>query len=162
MIFLRPSGGQILVARAALATIKQFRQIGGADLEAGGILLGRILLDSDDIVIDEAVAPSLRDDRRRYFFRRRRREAQARVVSAWTESAGASRYLGEWHTHPEQIPTPSSHDLSEWCRIAREARYEQKSLLFFIQGIMTLKGWEVDRLKQSIVTLAAIQGVSRR
>ena len=149
MMFLRPGGGRVLVADAARATLDRFRQVDGEAPEAGGVLLGRLVLNSEDIIVDEAAPPAPRDERKRFYFFRRRREAQDRVDAAWSGSVGTCIYLGEWHTHPESAPTPSPHDVSEWRRIAREARYDQSALIFIIQGTQSLAAWEVDRMTQT-------------
>ena len=39
----------------------------------------------------------------------------AKVVDdAFKKSNGEWHYLGEWHTHPEDVPTPSMTDHSSW------------------------------------------------
>ena len=41
-------------------------------------------------------------------------------------------YLGEWHTHPEDLPKPSDKDLREWRILLREQR---RPLVFLIVGL---------------------------
>ncbi len=35
----------------------------------------------------------------------------------WKESDETMGYMGEWHTHPEDHPTPSGIDLRNWLDI---------------------------------------------
>jgi integrative and conjugative element protein (TIGR02256 family) len=35
----------------------------------------------------------------------------------WKTTGGEVDYLGEWHTHPESIPSPSGIDQHEWSRL---------------------------------------------
>jgi integrative and conjugative element protein (TIGR02256 family) len=45
-------------------------------------------------------------------------------------------YIGEWHTHPENDPQPSTLDLDEWCKICSR---REDPMVFLIQG--TLRQW---------------------
>ena len=50
-------------------------------------------------------------------------------------SLGTKSYLGEWHTHPEPNPRPSSLDITEW---KKTANYNEDMLLFLIVGQETI------------------------
>jgi integrative and conjugative element protein (TIGR02256 family) len=71
--------------------------------------------------IVELTEPSRRDKRSRYEFDRcdlfHARHARMR----WKASRGMIDCVGEWHTHPEVDPRPSSLDKSEWRRILAES-----------------------------------------
>ncbi len=43
-------------------------------------------------------------------FFRNVKKAQRIAEHAWKESNGERLYLGEWHTHPEDVPSPSRDD----------------------------------------------------
>ena len=51
-------------------------------------------------------------------------------------------YLGEWHTHPEDVPSPSSHDRRDWLRTLDTAQFEQSFLFFIIVGRTSIGVWE--------------------
>jgi integrative and conjugative element protein (TIGR02256 family) len=55
----------------------------------------------------------------------------------WKESKGLVRYIGEWHTHPQNHPTPSSIDLREWQQLAVD-RHDGRPLLAVIVGCQDL------------------------
>ena len=133
------------IAPIALRTLNSFRQEDDGDPEAGGVLLGRLIEESDDVVIDEASVPSDSDRRGRTFFQRARRVAQKIVDRAWRKTSGTRVYLGEWHTHPESVPHPSAQDHSDWLRIVQTARFEHDFLLFVIVGTQTIRTWIVER-----------------
>lgn len=145
LIVRRPGGGLVKLAAPVMEVLHRARQVGPDILEGGGLLLGRLVERCDDILIDEATEPTSNDQRRRFSFRRARRPAQERVDAAWKESQQTRNYLGEWHSHPERDPTPSSHDKRDWKRISREAAYEQQSLVFVIVGYDEVRVWEVER-----------------
>lgn len=135
----------VAIGDEASSVFQRFRQSGALDVEAGGVLLGRIIRLSGDIVVDVAVEPDRSDQRSRFRFRRKRAAAQLRVSQEWERSDGTRIYLGEWHTHAEPIPTPSSLDRREWLRLAVETRYEQERLLFIIVGTKCTRLWSVCR-----------------
>ena len=50
------------------------------------------------------------DKRSRFSFIRSKISAQRIVDKKWHDSNGIENYLGEWHSHPENCPTPSHTD----------------------------------------------------
>ncbi|MBU4046695.1 MAG: Mov34/MPN/PAD-1 family protein, partial [Gammaproteobacteria bacterium] len=57
--------------------------------------------------------------------------------SRWAASQGTVRYLGEWHTHPEDHPHPSNLDRTEWQRLSA-GRRDKRPLLAIIVGRKSL------------------------
>ncbi|WP_310886220.1 MULTISPECIES: Mov34/MPN/PAD-1 family protein [Pseudomonas syringae group] len=51
----------------------------------------------------------------------------------WEHSEGKIRSLGEWHTHPENNPSPSGIDLREWHALASK-RKDGRPVLGVIVG----------------------------
>jgi len=135
------NGGYVEISESALTTLYKFRQTNPDDKEAGGILLGRFIRDSKDVVIDAATPPDKQDKRSLFRFFRKKRTSQKIVNKAWKETEHTKNYLGDWHTHPENHPTPSGHDINNWLRIGRKALYEQDFLIFIIVGIISTRAW---------------------
>lgn len=157
MILRRPDSGRLSISEPALEKFKAYRQMQSQDTEAGGLLLGRLIVGTDDIVIDEATSPSTKDRRSRFAFRRSKRPAQNRVDAAWAESASTRVYLGEWHTHPEADPSPSLIDRCNWKKIVARARFEQMSLHFVIVGRSRIRAWEVNKKTGRIDELVPVK-----
>lgn len=130
-----------------------FRQNKISDPEAGGMLLGRLIDGSPDAIIDEITRPQKRDRWGRLFFWRDKKHAQTLVNRAWATSAHSRIYLGEWHTHPEDNPTPSQQDITNWHSVSTKAVYEQDFLFFIIVGIYRTRAWEIDKSSRKIVEL---------
>ncbi|MBI4455145.1 MAG: Mov34/MPN/PAD-1 family protein [Acidobacteria bacterium] len=145
MRFQRPDGGCLEFSEDVVTTLERYRQNAAGATESGGVLLGRLVLDSADIVVDEITEPTVSDRRSRFFFFRSKERTQKRVTKAWCEFNGTRNYLGEWHTHPEDDPRPSPHDLANWKRIARLAKYEQNFLFFAIVGRLQIRVWEIAK-----------------
>lgn len=108
--------------------------------EAGGVLLGRHLLDSEDVVVDEVTVPQSTDRRTRFsFFRSKKHETIAK--ERWEAEASTLAYLGLWHTHPEDSPTPSSVDMSDWVQAVAKDTFDGPRLFFLIVGRKEIRVW---------------------
>ena len=105
------------------------------DCEAGGLLLGSV--HGAHMLIEQATVPTVWDKRFRYLFERMSFGHEAIALARWTTSQGTVRYLGEWHTHPEDHPHPSGLDRSEWNRLAKKRR-DKRPMLAVIVGRKSL------------------------
>jgi len=107
-------------------------------------LLGRHLLDSEDVVVDEVTVPQSTDRRTRFsFFRSKKHEAIAK--ERWQAEASTLAYLGLWHTHPEDSPTPSSVDRSDWEQAVAKDTFDGPRLFFPIVGRKEIRVWTKNR-----------------
>jgi integrative and conjugative element protein (TIGR02256 family) len=112
--------------------------------EAGGVLLGRHLLDSEDIVVDEVTSPQSSDRRTRFsFFRSQKHEHIAR--ERWLEETNTLAYLGLWHTHPEDSPIPSLVDREDWQQAIANDTFDGARLFFPIVGRKEIRVWTKSR-----------------
>lgn len=100
--------------------------------EKGGILLGFTYKDYDEIL--ELSQPSKADKIGLFSFVRRKTPAQKKINKAWNESGGYLIYLGEWHTHPRNAPTPSNQDLSMIENSLKTTKMEIPYLYLVIAG----------------------------
>jgi integrative and conjugative element protein (TIGR02256 family) len=140
-IFFRPNNLRLEICATAWAMIQAFVQRTPDAPEAGGVLLGRHLRDGSAIIVDAVTTPMAGDRRSRTRFYRARRRHQAAIDTAWRDSDGTCTYLGEWHTHPESVPTPSPIDWADWQRRLRDDRYTEP-LFFLILGISETRTWQ--------------------
>ena len=121
--------GQLLIESSVLQRAFSFRQARSVDCETGGILLG--FRRGPHLHVCDLTVPQRGDLRRRYGFQRNDGQHQAIAIARWKDSAHCMDYLGEWHTHPELDPSPSSLDKSEWKKIAEHAN---QPMVFLIAG----------------------------
>jgi integrative and conjugative element protein (TIGR02256 family) len=128
-----PNGYFLTFADAAAKIFDSHRQYSNMP-ESGGILLGRIYDDKREVLIERASVPNSRDRSGHTFFDRSDEAAQEIIDAAWSESGGELIYLGEWHTHPEPFPTPSSTDRRMIANLLRHARLETDFLITAIIG----------------------------
>lgn len=122
-------------SESTLETFCQHIQARYVDCEAGGILLGSV--HGTHMLIEQATAPTAWDKRFRYLFERMPFGHEIIALSRWTASHGTVRYLGEWHTHPEDYPYPSGLDRSEWNRLSMK-RQDKRPMLAVIVGRKSL------------------------
>lgn len=78
--------------------------------ENGGVLLGKFNKKENTYIITNISTTNSEDEKGKYFFIRNKKQAQAVINKYWEKSNGKINYLGEWHTHDEQYPTPSFVD----------------------------------------------------
>lgn len=146
---------RLIIVEHAIEQMKAFSQQRCWHSEAGGVLLGRHLLDSEDIIIDEVTTPQNTDRRSRFnFFRSKKHEMLAR--ERWHEQQRTMAYLGLWHTHPEADPTPSNVDHNDWKQAVSQDTFEGERLFFPIIGTQRIRVWcltrqgSFDELKEAI------------
>lgn len=135
---------RLIIVERALEQMQAYVQRRRWNTEAGGVLLGRHLLDSLDAVVDEVTTPQCGDRRSRFgFFRSARHEYIAR--KRWTEQQNTLAYLGLWHTHPEPDPSPSGVDRGDWSQAVSGDTFEGDRLYFPIVGTDRIRIWTLSR-----------------
>ncbi|PAU86023.1 hypothetical protein CK507_16255 [Pseudomonas sp. WN033] len=117
-------------SKPTLETFCQHVQAGDADSEAGGLLLGSV--HGAHMFIEQATVPTAWDKRFRYLFERMPFGHETIALSRWMASQGTIRYLGEWHTHPEDTPTPSGLDRLEWNILSAKRRDKRPTLAVIV------------------------------
>lgn len=125
--------GKVLLhfADPVLEVFARYRQLSPEDAEAGGLLLGTV--HGEHLLVTAATEPKATDRRFRFWFERGPDGHQATADRLWRESGGTVRYLGEWHSHPEDCPSPSGTDRREWRALA-ERRADGRPALTVIVG----------------------------
>ncbi|WP_323133565.1 Mov34/MPN/PAD-1 family protein [Halopseudomonas aestusnigri] len=103
-------------SESTLEIFYQHVQASDTDCEAGGLLLGSV--HGAHMLIEQATVPTIWDKRFHYLFERMPFGHEVIALARWRASQGTVRYLGEWHTHPEDHPQPSSLDRSEWNHLS--------------------------------------------
>lgn len=124
-------GGQVLIEAAVLITVSRYRQNAPQKTEAGGILLGQRR--GKHVHVIEATKPAHTDRRTRMRFDRASATHQEIATARWHASGGTIDYIGEWHTHPEDRPSPSLIDREAWLAIC-QAR-APSAMIFIIAGM---------------------------
>ena len=153
LTFIRPGGGRFQIGSEPLRVIRSYIQSSPKKTEAGGVLLGRHITDSEDVVVDDVTTPMRGDRRGRFLFVRAQAPHQKRIDKAWQESGGTCVYVGEWHTHPEPVPAPSPVDRRNWRRKLKEDRFGG-CVFFVILGTREVRVWEGHQGGATLLPLA--------
>lgn len=153
LTFQLSNGGVIKITEAVVKDITSYIQKDKKDTEAGGILMGRFIKNSKNIIIDKITEPMRGDLRTRYTFKRASPAHQKILDQEWEKSKGTCNYLGEWHTHPEEKPEPSGVDKRDWKRKLKTDEFSSRYLYFIILGIEEIAIWEGDRRTLDIIKL---------
>jgi|SRR5690554_1280205 len=127
---------EVKIHDKVIKTFLEFIQKTAYDKEAGGVLTGKIF--DNHIEIISCSEPSILDRRRRYNFIRSHKSAQKFINKVFYESKGEEIYLGEWHTHPEHIPTPSRTDLKSFRKTINENNLNSEIHFMIIVGITNI------------------------
>jgi len=150
IVFASVDGWRVKIDGPVVIRLRSFAQTGRDDLEAGGILLGREIIGSGDYVVDGLTEPMSDDRRRRRSFFRTIRLHQQKVSKVWHDSGGTRNYLGEWHTHPESCPSPSSIDLQDWRLRIRQPGLQTRFVVFLIVGTKEMVAWVGNCRQQAL------------
>lgn len=127
LILIADDGTKFLIDSDALSHIQKYRQHGPLVAEAGGILIGEYR--GKDLRITSATKPGRLDQRSRCRFGRRSPHHQLVAQKSWLKSGFTRSHIGDWHTHPQDNPSPSALDYSEW-----ELKLPKRPMLLVILG----------------------------
>ena len=119
------------LAEPVIAVFQRHIQALPSDCEAGGLLLGTV--HGSSLAVTEATVPTAWDKRLKYFFERMPFGHSSIAQARWKTSGGMVRYVGEWHTHPQNYPCPSGLDRTEWNKLSRK-RADGRLMLAVIVG----------------------------
>jgi integrative and conjugative element protein (TIGR02256 family) len=121
---------RLRIEPCVLRHLRRYRQSRSMQSEAGGQLFGTVT--NSLVRISAASGPHRSDQRSRYGFRSNPTAAQ-RSIEAY-----ASRgllYLGEWHTHAENVPNPSGDDANALRAILEKSQLNTDALVLVIIGL---------------------------
>lgn len=126
----------VYISDSLLILFEKYKQNSKWANEAGGILLGQVT--DKGIYILKASTPNMFDKASRYSFECNKDGAQIVMDFEFINSDKKTIYLGEWHTHPESIPTPSGTDINMMQMQYKKNKINEPFLLLMIQGTKEL------------------------
>lgn len=129
LTFLVPDAVELTLTEPVLDHFAANRQDSPDAKEAGGQLFAQIEGSRWSIV--RATGPRRSDWRSRFGFRPDRRAERAEIQDLF---ALGLHYVGDWHTHPEAHPTPSSSDLASMDDLVTRSTHELPGFLMIIVG----------------------------
>lgn len=133
-MILRSGIRLVEIADEVVETMERYSKPPENDREAGGVLIG--CYRGPHVEILHCTVPLQKDRRRWGLFDRRDPGHQQEAMRQWQQSGRTMTFVGEWHTHPEPVPSPSFIDKLTWKRIAK--RHRVGPAVFVIRGFT---GW---------------------
>lgn len=128
-----PASTAILIAETVFQSISVDAGRFRGRSERGGILLG--LRRGRHFEVTEATLPKRWDRGSMFAFRRSAAGHQAVALRRWRSSKHTIDWVGEWHSHPEHLPSPSSIDLRSWRDITRHCAAPMVFLILGYEGL---------------------------
>lgn len=127
-------GYTIILHSEALSVMEFFTQKNDTQPESGGIILGKLI--GNEVHILRLSPPTELDRSSRMNFERHRLSAQIIIDYEFHNSNRQVTYLGEWHTHPEKLPTPSPTDRNMIKTQFSKNHIHTDFLLLIIKGVL--------------------------
>lgn len=112
LVFKALDESLVVISTEVANKLLLYRQISDSSPESAGVLIGERR--DIHIVITDLSEPSQWDIRSRFMVDRISKHHQTAIDNAFKKSNGEWLYLGEWHTHPEDMPKPSMMDYTSW------------------------------------------------
>lgn len=145
---------KVIITETVINIIDSFKQINRKDNESGGVLFGQI--NENNIYILKASTPNKYDRASRYSFECNKDAAQILIDFEFINSSNKTIYIGEWHTHPENYPSPSGIDKGMIKNQYFKNRLNEPLLILLIQGLKGLyvalyDGNKIENIEYEIV-----------
>lgn len=148
LVFKALDGSLVVISPDVANTLLSYRQISASSHESAGVLIGEVR--DVHIILKDLSKPSKWDIRSRFMVNRISRHHQKAVYDAFKKSEGEWQYLGEWHTHPEDLPKPSMTDYTSWHKNLKS----ELPLILIIVGRTHF--WVGKKIKDNIELLELI------
>lgn len=133
----------VKIGDSVLTYAEDYQRHGNYGIEAGGILIGMYEPKEELIVLTNLTQPQISDRCGKYYFKRSEQGHQEIADRLWEESNHRKTYIGEWHTHEQDVPVPSFEDKRNWKKIAkRNLNYDW--VFFIIIGVLKSSIWTVE------------------
>lgn len=141
----------VVFAPEVLRVFKKYRQLFFWQPEGGGILLGRRRGKHLEVVL--ATEPSHKDRRSAFSFVREADGHAELAERVWLHGEKQIDYIGEWHTHPQTVPTPSSIDRHEWSKLILQ-RPNSTSILVVVVGTKAIHAELINGIQPKVLSPA--------
>ncbi|MBN8503363.1 MAG: Mov34/MPN/PAD-1 family protein [Burkholderiales bacterium] len=119
----------VLLTENCVSELMRHRQSSGSSRENGGQLFARFV--QDGVQVEVATVTRGFSRRTRFGFWPDRKAEQADINQLFERGL---HYIGDWHTHPEEVPSPSATDEQKMQEIFRKSRHELPFMLMVIVG----------------------------
>jgi integrative and conjugative element protein (TIGR02256 family) len=119
----------IVLTKPVLECFRRHRQRRWYQREAGGQLFARF--EGNRVVIEEATGPRSSDKRTFASFVPSRKAEQAEIID---RHGNGLHYVGDWHTHPEDVPCPSRTDIESIAECVERSTHDLNGFVLVVVG----------------------------
>lgn len=124
-----PGGIDMVVEADVLEHISAYRQKSCFRREAGGQLFARIRVGKWTIV--KATGPRKSDWRSRFGYHPDRKAENEEIKRLFADGL---HFVGDWHTHPQNVPRPSDTDIHSMNEAVAQSLHDLPGFLLFVVG----------------------------
>lgn len=108
---------------------EQHKQLAKNTPESGGQIFAHH--SKGEVFVSRATGLRDGDRRERFLFWPNRRQERKEIKKMYSEGY---HYIGDWHTHPEEIPTPSLVDIKNILECFQKSKHDLKFFVMVIVG----------------------------
>ena len=120
---------ELIFSPNAIEYMRMQRQSKIWQAEAGGQLFAKVT--PCEIFVVEATGPRATDVRTRTTYRPDRRAEQEEIHDRFKRGLV---YVGDWHTHPDKLPSPSARDAHSMVECFSKSRHNLRAFILVIVG----------------------------
>lgn len=125
------SMGRLVLDTPVLEHFWRHRQNRFWSREAGGQLFAKI--EEQMVCIKEATGPRKTDLRSAFSYVPDRDAERSEIERQYAQGL---HYVGDWHTHREKVPNPSSVDLKSLREIVQRSRHDLRGFFLVVVGTL--------------------------
>lgn len=152
--YILPDGRFIDVLTDVLDEMYQWLQFDDLSAESGGYIVGYQHNETKNVSLEKVSHPYQGDYRNRTRFTIRDPRHQLFLMKARIKK---SYYMGVWHTHPQDNPTPSQTDWEDWRSSVDNEISGCGYIIFVIAGRRKVRIWAGDTKTKEIVEINECQ-----
>ena len=151
-----PNGKVVDILTAVLDEISEWLQDNYDKPESGGYIIGYKHKDTGNIVLESVSVPQKLDKKTRIRF-----DIKDPLHNLFLKRAqrNKSYYMGVWHTHPQDIPVPSSIDWEDWKQTLAVDKTGSEYIFFIIAGTVGTRVWVGNKNENSIIEIEECQKI---
>ena len=123
----------IEIKESVVDCLRNYCQVEGNEI--GGILTGSIISEKRIRISNVSMPCSIKRFANRYKFVRDAAKANEFIKRDFEQSVHTRVYVGEWHTHPEENPSPSSVDIDSIVDIYNRSDIVINGVFLIIVGL---------------------------
>lgn len=146
-----PNGRYLDILDELFDDIYKWIQTDNYSPESGGVIVGYEDRETHNITLESVSQPHENDEKSRCHFTMKDLK---HTIFLKKKQLCQSYYMGVWHTHPEDVPNPSSIDWNDWKSSIESEKSGADYIFFIIAGRKQIRIWAGSTISREIVELS--------